>query len=233
VPPEISQLLFPLLLSVLLGGAIGLEREIHGRPAGVRTHILVCLSATMLLRLSHLVDYGVIDLGEVGKVVFDPNRMGAGIVTGIGFLGAATVIRSGDIVRGLTTAACIWFVAALGIVIGAGAYTFAAAGTLVTLLVLIYVNRLARGITPTVYRRLLISSHADDVVSLVTQTREYLASRSMRVLDIASSFDTEDNAHEMVFYISLKNSLQAPEVVKEVAAFDGVQRVCWSLLMDE
>ena len=109
----------PLVLAVVLGGAVGLERESHGRPAGLRTHILVCLSATMVILVSRTVAATPLDLEQTTRV-FDPNRMGAGIVTGIGFLGAATVLRSGDVLRGLTTAACIWYVAVLGIVLGEG-----------------------------------------------------------------------------------------------------------------
>src|SRR5262245_11506751 len=91
----------PLVFALLLGGAVGLEREYQGRPAGLRTHILVCLSSTMLILISR--ELGGDPVGGTGRVVFDPNRMGAGIVTGIGFLGASTVLRSGDFLRGLTT----------------------------------------------------------------------------------------------------------------------------------
>jgi len=115
------------LLAIAVGGAIGIEREVHGRPAGVRTHMLVCLSAAILIQASQSASTA---LGEsvVGNLVFDPNRLAAGIVTGIGFLGAATVIRSGDIVRGITTGACVWAVAVLGIVIGQRHYALAIAG---------------------------------------------------------------------------------------------------------
>src|SRR5262245_66534187 len=101
----------------------------------------------MLIMIARQV--GSEDLG--GRTVFDPNRMGAGIVTGIGFLGAATVIRSGDILRGLTTAACIWYVAGLGIVVGTGHYALACVGTAIVLVVLTYMNRVASIIRPHAY----------------------------------------------------------------------------------
>jgi hypothetical protein len=105
VSPALETHVAPLALAVLLGGAVGFEREWHGRPAGLRTHILVCLSATMLIVVSRIVAAGQVDLGEEGRLVFDPNRMGAGIVTGVGFLGAATVIyrRLSVVVQGLET----------------------------------------------------------------------------------------------------------------------------------
>ena len=119
----------PLLLAILVGGLIGMEREIHGRPAGFRTHIMVCLSSTLLIRASQVAP-ALAPIADSGlTLVWDPNRLAAGVVTGIGFLGAAAVIRSGDIVRGITTGACVWAVAVLGVVIGHGAYALAIAGS--------------------------------------------------------------------------------------------------------
>jgi putative Mg2+ transporter-C (MgtC) family protein len=109
-----------LALAILLGGAIGLERESRGRPAGLRTHILVCLGATIIMIASTQMAILSQALPQASRIQVDPGRIAAGIVTGIGFLGAGAIIRIGDLVRGLTTAGCIWFVAALGITIGQG-----------------------------------------------------------------------------------------------------------------
>ena len=124
----------PFALAILVGGAIGLERQFHGRPAGLRTNTLVCLSATILVYASQHLPPGLADdagSSMLQRVVFDPNRLAAGIVTGIGFLGAAVVIRAGDLVRGITTGACVWSVAVLGIVIGQGHYGLALTGMMV------------------------------------------------------------------------------------------------------
>ena len=118
----------PIVVAVLVGGAIGFEREMHGRPAGLRTHILVCLASTLLIFASRVLPPESLVEGSAARIVMDPNRLAAGIVTGIGFLGAATVIRAGDIVRGITTGATVWTVAGLGIVIGQGEYAIAAVG---------------------------------------------------------------------------------------------------------
>lgn len=99
-----------LAAATLLGGLIGLERETHGRPAGLRTHILVCLGSALFTLCSYSI---------AGKV-FDPARVTAQIVTGIGFLGAGTIMRQGSVVRGLTTAASIWTVSAIGIAVAVG-----------------------------------------------------------------------------------------------------------------
>ena len=122
----------PFLLAILVGGAIGFERELHGRPAGVRTHMMVCLSATIAIQASQSVPSA---LGEtvVGNLVFDPNRLAAGIVTGIGFLGAGVIVKEGLNVRGLTTAASIWITASIGILIGMGFFYAAGLATLLAL----------------------------------------------------------------------------------------------------
>jgi len=105
--------LLKVVLSLLLGAAIGLEREVSDKPAGLRTNILICVGAALFTVLSL-------------KFAADPARIGAQIVTGIGFLGAGAIMREGDRVTGLTTAATIWTVAAIGMAIGYGHYTLAA-----------------------------------------------------------------------------------------------------------
>src|SRR4051812_46655637 len=120
-------LLLKLALAVILGGAIGIEREVKAKPAGLRTNILICVGACLLTDIS--VRIGNINGARVG----DPARLAAQIVSGIGFIGAGTIMQGGGVVTGLTSAATIWVVAALGIAIGAGFYIEAAgAGALVT-----------------------------------------------------------------------------------------------------
>jgi len=106
----LGQMVLKLVIAALLGGLIGLERETHGRPAGLRTHILVCLGSTLFALSSY----------AIAGTLFDPGRVTAQIVTGIGFLGAGTIIRQGSAIRGLTTAASIWTVAAIGVAVAIG-----------------------------------------------------------------------------------------------------------------
>ncbi|MBI3332977.1 MAG: MgtC/SapB family protein [Candidatus Omnitrophica bacterium] len=120
-----------LLLAVLFSGLIGLEREVSGRAAGFRTHILVCVgSALMMLTGMHLfaVYHGLTDV--------DPGRIAAQVVSGIGFLGAGTIIQYHDSVRGLTTAASLWAAAGIGLAVGSGFYVGAVAATGIVLIVL-------------------------------------------------------------------------------------------------
>jgi putative Mg2+ transporter-C (MgtC) family protein len=124
-------LFLKLLLAVLLGGAIGLEREISGKPAGLRTNILICVGATLFMHLSIV----VAEVGLApGRPSGDATRIAAQIVTGVGFLGAGTIMQAQGTVIGLTSAATIWVVAAIGSAVGASLYVEAlGAGALVAL----------------------------------------------------------------------------------------------------
>lgn len=132
---EYSNLLLQLGSALLAGSLIGLERSFHGRPAGFRTHALVCIASALLMMVTtHQWQW----LGSVpmDTIRTDPTRMAQGIMTGIGFLGAGVIFMEGLTVRGLTTAASIWITASLGILYGIGFYAAAVPGTIVALLVL-------------------------------------------------------------------------------------------------
>ena len=120
-------LLVKLGLAVLLGGIIGFERELSGKPAGLRTNILICIGAALLMDVS--IRIGIAD----GRRIGDPGRIAAQIVSGVGFLGAGTIMQARGMVTGLTSAATIWVVAAIGMAVGAGFYVEGMeAGLLVT-----------------------------------------------------------------------------------------------------
>lgn len=125
-----------LLLSILFGGIIGIERESVNRPAGFRTHILVCVGSTLTM----LVSLYIFELYE-GRTSVDPARIAAQVVSGIGFLGAGTILREGATVRGLTTAASLWTVAAIGLAIGSGFYFAAGITTVLTFVTLISLSK--------------------------------------------------------------------------------------------
>jgi len=116
-----------LLVAALLGAAIGLEREIHDHPAGMRTHLLVALGSALFTVISIFGFVGVLGAGQSTPV--DPSRVAAQVVTGIGFLGAGAILKFGTTVRGLTTAASLWTAAAIGMAAGAADYVLAVVGT--------------------------------------------------------------------------------------------------------
>ena len=134
--PTSFESVFRLALAAVLGGVIGFDRETRGKPAGFRTNILICVGAALLMELSIEVARRWVE--EYGTVA-DPERIAAQIVSGIGFLGAGTIIQSRTGVRGLTTAAGLWVVAAIGMAVGGRQYLLAvttAVGVMITLAVL-------------------------------------------------------------------------------------------------
>src|SRR5512143_1194683 len=114
---EYLEISLRLVIALLGGGLIGLERSFHGRPAGFRTHTLVCLASTLLMLVTFY-ESRWFATPTLGRVAIDPTRMAQGIMTGIGFLGAGVIMKEGLSVRGLTTAASIWTTAAIGILAG-------------------------------------------------------------------------------------------------------------------
>jgi putative Mg2+ transporter-C (MgtC) family protein len=133
VAQEYFEILFRLVAALLAGGLIGLERSHRGRPAGFRTHALVCLASSLLMLVTVYESHWISKAAGGASMVLDPTRMAQGIMTGIGFLGAGAIIKEGFSVRGLTTAASIWVTAALGVLIGIGFYFAAVIGALLAL----------------------------------------------------------------------------------------------------
>src|ERR1700761_1032143 len=122
-----------LLTAAVLGSIIGFERERLLWAAGIRTHMVVCVGACLIMIVSA---FGFADSLSSKNVVLDPSRVAAQVVSGIGFLGAGAILARGEIVRGLTTAASIWTVAAIGLAVGGGLYFAAAASTAIIILIL-------------------------------------------------------------------------------------------------
>jgi putative Mg2+ transporter-C (MgtC) family protein len=124
-----------LVFALLIGGLIGLEREFKGKPAGMRTNMLMCMGSCLIMILS-------VEVALNTEKIADPGRIAAQVVTGIGFLGAGTIIRSRASVVGLTSAATLWFVAALGLVIGYGRYDLALVSAVLIVITLTAIARL-------------------------------------------------------------------------------------------
>jgi len=132
----ILEVTIKLLLAVALGGLIGIEREFSNKPAGFRTNILICIGSTMMMVLSGLI------LQEQEGTGGDMTRIAAGVITGVGFIGAGTIIQARGSILGLTTATTIWAVAGLGLVIGSGHYAIAIIFTAIIILTLVLFRQL-------------------------------------------------------------------------------------------
>jgi putative Mg2+ transporter-C (MgtC) family protein len=206
-----------------LGGAVGLERELREREAGLRTHLVVCVGSALFTLVSA---YGFHDflVNGGGLVRTDPTRIAAQIVSGIGFLGAGAIIRQGLSVRGLTTAATLWLVAAIGMACGAGYYVPAVIATGVALLTLgplrIVAFRIVRRFRPQT-ERLLVEIPAGGSPAPIIEVVELHAGRV-----VSMEVTQEGDRRSIVLDVQLHESA-APFVVAGVADIDGVLEVRW------
>ncbi|MGE5280544.1 MAG: MgtC/SapB family protein [Deltaproteobacteria bacterium] len=132
-----TEMILRLTVAFFVSGLIGLEREWRRHEAGLRTHIMVCLGSTLIM----LTSLHVFDIYKAHAAV-DPTRIAAGVITGIGFLGAGTIMRSQEHIRGLTTASTLWVVAALGLAIGCGFFKTSIYATALVLMVLLFLRRI-------------------------------------------------------------------------------------------
>ncbi|HEU4622555.1 MAG TPA: MgtC/SapB family protein [Burkholderiaceae bacterium] len=149
-----------LLAALCAGGLIGLERSFHGRPAGFRTHALVCMSSSVLMLITV---YQSLWYTPSGPLTLDPTRMAQGIMTGIGFLGAGVIMRDGLSVRGLTTAASIWLTAGIGVLAGVGLYGAMVLATMLALGVLSVFRWVERKLPVERHARLVVRFDSDDI----------------------------------------------------------------------
>jgi putative Mg2+ transporter-C (MgtC) family protein len=226
VPPELhwAEALLRLVLAGILGGAIGTEREIREREAGLRTHMLVAIGAALFTIVSAYA-WGDFTFSQRSGITYDPTRIAAQIVTGIGFLGAGAIIRHGLSVRGLTTAASLWVVAAIGIAAGAGYYSAAVITTIVVLVSLwplrILAHRMFERIRPGEVR-LEVELLPNESPSVLLESLE---SRGVAV----RAFEVEDARDRRRVALDVRLAEGRPELVTaELMRLEQVLGVRWA-----
>jgi len=215
-----SSVLLRLILAVLLGGVIGMEREMHGRPAGFRTHIVVCLGATMLMVASEYYR-NYVDL----ETVFDPNRMAAGIITGIGFLGAGAIMREENMVRGLTTAGCIWFVAGLGIVIGKGLFPLALWGTLLVVIMLVFFRYVESWMSVENYGELSVRMNLESYESIKDRCAEIIRDNGFLIQEIRYRVDRVNQEVELHYVLAYRKGESQENLMMEISRLEGIREI--------
>jgi putative Mg2+ transporter-C (MgtC) family protein len=223
MPLEV-ELALRLLGAALLGGMIGLEREVRDQPAGFRTHMLVALGACLFTLISA---YGFREvLAADSQARFDPTRIAAQIVTGIGFLGAGAILRSGMSVRGLTTAASLWVVAAVGLAVGAGGYLLAGVTTGITLLALLVLRPvrgwLVRGLKQEREEFVIQAGpelELDDLVRLIKDSVDKI--EHVRV-------EEDEGGRHVVLVVKLPSGRRPEDVLELLTDAPGVRNVDWT-----
>lgn len=217
---EISQ---RLAIALLFGGAIGLERSYHGRPAGFRTHALVCLSTSLLMLVSVYEGLWFSPTNTtLARITLDPTRVAQGIMTGIGFIGAGAIIKEGLTVRGLTTAASIWTTAAIGVLIGIGFYfpaVLAAALTLGTLSVFRWIE----STIPTQFYAQFIVRFAQDAIMPETELRTMVAKHAFTIANLSYRFDKIDGFFEYRMIIRTGRSQNARALSETLSSLASVK----------
>ncbi len=212
-------ILIRLILAAFLAGVIGIERESKGHPAGFRTHMLVgtgsCL--VMLLALFGFQDY----LNQNGDLVaYDPSRLASYVISGIGFLGAGTIIVQGASIRGLTTAASIWIVAAIGLTIGAGMFFAGIAATVLVLTSLIFLNHVDKWFKNVSDTDVLFIA-MDKKANELGETIQRLESMEVQVQKIKGKEFDEEEAPLLHYYIKI----HLPEGIAETELYQSLYKV--------
>jgi len=191
VSQEELVIIIRVLGAMLIGALIGFERTFHGRPAGFRTHSLVCIASAILMIVT-VYQNEWMTVMPLDAIRTDPTRMAQGIMTGIGFLGAGVIFKEGLTVRGLTTAASIWTTAAIGILIGIGFWYAAILGTLATITVLSLFRLIENRLPSEFYAHHVLAFARDDVMS-ADKLREMLADHGFSIANLSSRL-TDDGA---------------------------------------
>jgi putative Mg2+ transporter-C (MgtC) family protein len=216
-------LLIKLFFAAVAGGLVGLERERHGRPAGLRTNILVSLGACAMMIISEAfyLKYGMLDVESA--VRFDPSRVAAQIVTGIGFLGAGVILKEGISVRGLTTAASLWVVASLGMAFGMGHFTLGAITTALVLASLVFLKKLDPLMRKDRY--LTLTVNAKRRMELQDELQQICDQQNLQVSDISSNVDLVNDEIFFQMVITQQRQRVGRELTRAILQLDGIKKV--------
>ncbi len=214
----LTDLLLRIALAGVLGGLIGIERQLRAKEAGLRTHVLVGIGSGMFMIVSK---YGFQDLLALGHVSFDPSRVAAQVVSGMGFLGAGTIIIQKQVVKGLTTAAGLWVTAAIGLVIGSGMYEIGIYGAFMTLIVLEVFRQISNRLIG--HHHLIEIRLAPQSVPPVLIALQKLRIRPGHIK--VNQRDDDDTKCELVLDVVLRPKQSVDILYESLMAVGGIKRI--------
>ncbi len=207
-----TETILRLLLGALLGGIIGFERQSHGRPAGFRTHLIVSLASVLIMIVSD--NFYRTSTLDPSIIRIDPARIAAGAITGIGFLGAGVIIKSGLTIQGLTTAACLWIVSVIGLAVGSGLYVPALTAFLITFIALWVLRRVEVRVPRLTYKILTLTTEPaakeQDVAGVLREAGANIAN---------IEYEMDRVKDEFTYHVSL--TFRKSEVVDAI-----LERIC-------
>ncbi|GAA3014889.1 MgtC/SapB family protein [Tetragenococcus solitarius] len=224
---SIYEICVRMLLAVIFSGFIGFDREFKNRPAGIRTHILVCIGAAIIAMIQKEITHTALEIARnnpdfAGVIRADEARLIAQVVSGIGFLGAGTIVVTKQVVRGLTTAASLWTVAGLGLAIGMGNYRIAIVGFIGIMLVLTVLKRVIN--VPSLKRIEISFMHK-------TTTKEFIAGYfkekdiEVKDVDFEVKKQGDNRVYTNIYTVELPRSLSYQTVVEDLSMHENMVRV--------
>jgi putative Mg2+ transporter-C (MgtC) family protein len=216
-------ILVKLLLAAVAGGIVGLEREKHGRPAGLRTNMLVAVGACTMMIISEAfyLKYATLDAQSLLRL--DPSRTAAQIITGIGFIGAGVILKEGASVRGLTTAASLWVVSGLGMAFGMGHVSLGVLSTALVLISLTLLKKLEPFMKKDRYLTLLVTANHRE--ELNDELQALLEARQLMVSDLCSQVDLVNNEIFFQMVITQQQRRIGRELTQAILKLEGIKKI--------
>lgn len=216
-------ILVKLFLGALAGAIIGLEREKHGRPAGLRTHLLVALGACLMMVTSEAfqLKYASYDVQSVLRL--DPARIAAQIIVGIGFLGAGVIIKEGISIRGLTTAASLWLVAGIGMAFGMGLILPGLMATALALLSLNFLKKIEPVIKKDRYLKIVVT--ASNRSELLDELEQLFSSHQLLIRNVQSSLDLRREEATYEFVLTKHNRPIGRDITLAISKLEGIYKI--------
>jgi putative Mg2+ transporter-C (MgtC) family protein len=215
--------LLRLLFAAFLSGLIGIEREVHGRAAGFRTHLLVGVATCLMVIVSEYFFKKYGGLSSNLAVRLDPARIAAQIVVGIGFLGAGVIIKSGPMVRGLTTAACLWMVAGVGMAVGTGLYAPAVMVAIIAMFNLVFLKQIERLIKKDHFCTLVI--HSSNSRENQKKIGDIIQENKMRIVNRRLETDTLAGKSRYEYIISTNRAFDQESFIDAFLVLPDTQKV--------
>lgn len=217
-----TDVLLRLVIAAALGSVIGIERERLAWVAGLRTHMLVCVGSALMMIVSA---FGFGDVLGRDHVVLDPSRIAAQVVSGIGFLGAGTILLRQDTIRGLTTAASLWTVAGIGLAVGGGMYVAAFGATVLIFLILAGIKPLERRFWSGSRQAHVVTVLLDPATASIEAIEAALREMPLTVQTLALLPGQRDDEQEMQVLVTRIPQSELVTLTKRIAGFPGVRRV--------
>ena len=224
-PLELTMVL-RLIVAAVLGGIVGMERGSGDRPAGFRTHILVCVGSALFMLVSI---YGFDDIAPVPTTLEndigtrrDTARIAAQVVSGIGFLGAGTILHEGLTIKGLTTAASLWIVSAIGLAVGSGMYLLSTVATMLTMLTLVTFRTWEKRFAGTRSDRRFIRVVTRNTPGIITEITAFLSDCGIKVKTLNVKTDNKNGNIILELYLKIDRTIDMVEVADGIQNIDGV-----------